>query len=183
MHGCTFQYWVIELQDPDNSPDELMLYCLSCTYNCHTLVVCKNRYWSTLEIKDAITEEELFNQCHIKLVYLGDGIFGELKRKPYSQNLNNPIMTEHETSNLMKIRGVGRPMKRPLNLSTKPIQPDTPGPSQPIPSAKPDSSTSVLDNSDRAYLGLVITNLQQQKLQGEEEQVSQSGIENPPSLS
>ena len=100
----TFEDLVSELEDPDNSPDELMLYCLSDTYNRHTLVVCKNRYWSTLEIEDAITEEELFNQCHVKLVYLGNGIFGELKRKPYSQNLNNPIMTEHETSNLMKIR-------------------------------------------------------------------------------
>ena len=108
MHRCTFEDWITELEDPDNLPDELMLYCLSRTYNHHTLVVCKNRYWSTLEIEEAITEEELFNQCHVKLVYLGDGIFGELKRKPYSQNLDNPKMTEQETSDLMKIRGVGR---------------------------------------------------------------------------
>ena len=148
MRGCTFEDWVIELEDPDNSPDELMLYCLSHTYNCHTIVVCKNRYWSTLEIEEAIKEEELFNQCHIKLVYLGDGMFGELKRKPYSQNLNNPIMTEQETSDLMEIKGVGRPMKHPLNLSVKPSQPDISGPSKSVPSTKPDSSTSVLDNSD-----------------------------------
>ena len=129
MCECTFEDWVIELEDPDNSPDELMLYCLCHIYNCHTIVVCKNRYWSTLEIEEAITEEELFNHSHVKLVYLGDGIFGELKRKLYSQNLNNSIMTEQESSDLMKIRGVGRPMKCPLNLLVKPSHQDVFSPS------------------------------------------------------
>ena len=38
-------------------------------------------------------------------------------------------------------------------------------------------TTSALDNSDRAYLGLVLTNLQKQKPQAEENQTSQGDID------
>ena len=52
------------------------------------------------------------------LVYLGSGIFGQLRRKPYLQNLTNPLVEEFESIALMNIRGVGRPRKNPLNLSS-----------------------------------------------------------------
>ena len=42
MRGCTIDEWLEELEDPDNPPDELMLFCLSRTYNRHTVVICKN---------------------------------------------------------------------------------------------------------------------------------------------
>ena len=168
MCGCTIEYWLEELQDPDNPPDELILYCLSQTYNHHTLVVCKNRYWSPLEIEEAITEEELFNHCHVKLAYLGDGIFGELKRKPYSQNLNNQLMTEQESMDLMKIRGVGRPMKCPLNLSVKPTKPSETISSEPSTSGVPDTTNTLnplattLTEDDHSYLTQVLSQLQTQ---------------------
>ena len=173
MCGCTLEDWITELQDPDNSLDELMLYCLSRTYNCHTLVVCKNRYWSTLEIEDSITEAELFNQCQIQLVYLGNGTFGELKRKPYTQNLDNPVTSEQKQSKLMKIKGRGRPMKRALNLSVKPNPPtctDLTDPDSTENSTTPTTRTSVtpistpslLNKEDRTYLSQVLTEIQSQ---------------------
>ena len=66
---------------------------------------------------EPISENDLLTNCHVHLVYLGNGVYGELKRKPYSQNLHNPITDEHLSEALMKICGVGRPRENLLDLS------------------------------------------------------------------
>ena len=118
MRGCNIDEWISELEDPDNPPDELMLYCLSHTYNRHTVVLCKDRFWNTFHLEELITKSTLFSSCHVHLVYLASGIFGQLRRKPYLQNLQNPLVEEHESMALMSKQRVGRLRKNPLNLSS-----------------------------------------------------------------
>ena len=49
MRGCNIEEWMEDMSDHNHYPDELMLYALSRTYNRHTLVVCRERNWSTIE--------------------------------------------------------------------------------------------------------------------------------------
>ena len=151
MRECNIDEWLSELEDPDNSPDELMLYCLSCTYNRHTVVLCKDRFWNTLHLEEPITEGTLFSNCHVHLVYLGSGIFGQLWRKPYSQNLQNPLVEEHELMALMSKQGVGRLRKNPLNLSSNGKLKDVHHELKTISSVR-----GKLDSGDCAYLHEVI---------------------------
>ena len=117
IHGCNINVWLGELEDPDNPPNELMLYCPSLTYNRHTAVLCRDHFWCTLQLDEPITEGALLSSCCVHLVYLGSGVYGQLRRKPYSQNLQDPIHEEYEALILMSKWGIGRPRKNPLNLS------------------------------------------------------------------
>ena len=69
MHGCDIDDWLSEMEDPINPLDELMLYALSRTYNRHTLVICKSRNWSTIQLDNPILEQDLLTTCHVHLVY------------------------------------------------------------------------------------------------------------------
>ena len=79
MRGCDLETRCEEMSDENQFPDELLIYALSRTYNRHTLVMCKHRYWSTVESKEVLSEMELFEACQVHLIYLGNGVFGELK--------------------------------------------------------------------------------------------------------
>ena len=79
MRGCDLETWCEEMSDENQFPDELLIYALSRTYNRHTLVMCNHWYWSTVESKEVLSEMELFDACHVHLIYLGNGVFGELK--------------------------------------------------------------------------------------------------------
>ena len=106
-----------------------------------------------MESSTPICEEELLINCHVHLFYLGNGVYGQLKRKPYSQNLHDPITEEHLSEALMKIRGVGRPRANPLDLSL-PKDCDTDqqtAPEQPV--------NVELTSEDRQYLNCVISNI------------------------
>ena len=116
MRGCDIDMWLEDMSDVTHFPDELMIYALSRTYNWHTLIVCKERNWSTIESNFPLEEEELLAATHVKLVYLGNSVFGELKSKPYSQEVSNLITTLQLATALSKIRGKGRPHTHLLNL-------------------------------------------------------------------
>ena len=116
MRGCDIDMWLEDMSDVNHFPDELMIYALSRTYNRHTLIVCKEHNWSTIESNVLLEEEELLAATHVKLVYLGNSVFGELKTKPYSQEVSNPITTLQLAAALSRIHGKGRPRTHPLNL-------------------------------------------------------------------
>ena len=80
MKGCDLDTWCEEMSDENQFPGELLIYALSRTYNRHTLVMCKHWYWSTVESNDVLNEMELFKACHVHLIYLGNGVFRELKQ-------------------------------------------------------------------------------------------------------
>ena len=62
--------------------DELGILSLSHMYKCHTLVVTMNKMWSTIKHSSPLNLLELLNECSVKLIYLGQLRFGELKPRP-----------------------------------------------------------------------------------------------------
>ena len=59
----------------------LTLFSLSWLYKQHTVVIMKNKLWSTLHSNSPINEEALLDVCLVKLVYLGRLRFGTLRPK------------------------------------------------------------------------------------------------------
>ena len=80
MWNMVFYVWVKWLADGRMYCDELRLLSLSALYRRHTLVVMSNKLWSTIE--HPLNLLELLNECSVKLVYLGQLRFGELKTHP-----------------------------------------------------------------------------------------------------
>ena len=105
VRGCDLDAWLDEMENPETVPDKLMLYALSCAYNRHTLVFCKSQVWSTIEIVESMDEMTLMNTCHLQLVYMGVGVYGILKVKPFKGGIPNPVNMERLDQALMKIRG------------------------------------------------------------------------------
>ena len=61
--------------------DELGILSLSHMYKRHTLVVTVNKMWSTIKYSSPLNLLKLLNECSVKLIYLGQLRFGELKPK------------------------------------------------------------------------------------------------------
>ena len=62
--------------------DELALLALSAMYQRHTLVVTKNKFWSTIESAAPLNILEVMKHCTVRLLYVGNLGFGILKWKP-----------------------------------------------------------------------------------------------------
>ena len=116
MRGCNLDTWCEEMLDDNQFPDELMIFAPSHTYNCHTLVMCQNRYWTTLETSEALNEIELFKACHVHLVYLGNGVFAELKAKPFKGSTPHPITMGKLPLAPQQVWSKGCPRAKPLDL-------------------------------------------------------------------
>ena len=120
MRGCEISAWLEDMADLNQFPDELMIYTLSRTYNRHTMIILKDRNWSTVSSDNPISEDELWSICHVHLAYLGNGVFAKVKIKPFEGPHKDPITMEALARALNKIRGKGRPRSQPLNLVIKP---------------------------------------------------------------
>ena len=118
IRGTDIDEWLVDVEDSNMFPDKLILYTLSRAYNRHTVVVCKDRNWSTVATTDPINENDLFNICQLHLIYLGCSVFACLRHKPFASNIAaNPITMEQMTAALMQVKGKDRQCK-PLNLMT-----------------------------------------------------------------
>ena len=78
--------------------DELGLLSLSALYQWHTLVLTANKLWSTIEHPTLVNLLELLNECSVKLVYLGQLRFGELKSHPRGPPRPMPIKSSAKRS-------------------------------------------------------------------------------------
>ena len=95
MRNTSFSNWVDWIADGRMYCDELGLLSLSALYRRHTLVVTANKLWSTIEHPTPVTLLELLNECSVKLVYLGQLRFGELKSHP--RKLPRPMPIKSST--------------------------------------------------------------------------------------
>ena len=66
---------------------------------------------------EPLSESELFEACQVHLVYLGNGVFGELKPRPFASTAPHPITLENLSLALQKVKGKGHPRSKPLDLS------------------------------------------------------------------
>ena len=95
MRNTRFTNWVDRIADGRMYCDELGLLSLSALYRRHTLVVTANKLWSTIEHPTPVNLLELLNECSVKLVYLGQLRFGELKTHP--RRPSRPMPTKSST--------------------------------------------------------------------------------------
>ena len=79
MHNISFKWWLNRVADDQMYCDELGILSLSHMYRRHTLVVTVNKMWSTIQHSSPLNLLELLNECSVKLIYLGQLRFGELK--------------------------------------------------------------------------------------------------------
>ena len=98
MRNTSFSNWVDRLADGRMYCDELGLLSLSALYRRHTLVVMANKLWSTIEHPTPVNLLELLNECSVKLIYLGQLRFRELKTHPRRPPRPIPIKSSTKKS-------------------------------------------------------------------------------------
>ena len=86
--NTTLRAWLNTMADEHTPGDELTLYVLACMYRRHVYVFTQMFWWTTLLYTVPVTEKELLAQCEVVLVYIRDGVFGELEpiRGPAQQS-------------------------------------------------------------------------------------------------
>ena len=77
--NTTLQAWFNNMADECTPGDELTLYILACMYQRHVYVFTQMFWWTTLLYTVPVSEKELMAQCDVVLVYIWDGVFGELE--------------------------------------------------------------------------------------------------------
>ena len=82
LRGLGLKSWVDNVEDSKVCCDELALLGLSAMYQRHTLVVTKNKFWSTIESNEPLSIIILMKKCSVCLLYLGNMKFGTLRWQP-----------------------------------------------------------------------------------------------------
>ena len=137
VRGCDIESWVDEMRSHHMFGDEIALYALSHTYNRHSTVILKNRIWTTMGSDTPLDLGVMLENSHVLLVYIGCGVFGELKRRPFDSNTPLPIMVEDLQTALKGVKPRGRKQQKPLDLKIKPVRSQT---------KKPRKSTTTRDD-------------------------------------
>ena len=102
--GSDIEKWLKAMKNNRNYGDPLMLYALSRTFQRHSVVLCANRAWSTVGTDDPIDSDRLLEICHVKLVYIGHNMFGELREKSVlsiPSNLSNLATTDATSATVL----------------------------------------------------------------------------------
>ena len=76
----TLREWLEKMADEHTPGDEPALYVLARMYRRHVYVYTQMFWWTTLLYSLPVTEQELLSQCEVVLVYVKDGVYGELDR-------------------------------------------------------------------------------------------------------
>ena len=90
--GVSLSDWAESMRNPKQPRDELCLYLLCRMYCKHTLFHLKHHWWSTIQHALPGDLNEILEQCHLKLVFICEWVFGEVKqiRKPLSTRVPSP---------------------------------------------------------------------------------------------
>ena len=83
MYGTNLDGWVKSMTDCLNRGDELAIYALCNMLKRHAFVFTQTKPWTTVDASiDSLTVPELCMMCDMRLIYLGNNKFGEIKCKP-----------------------------------------------------------------------------------------------------
>ena len=83
MHGTNLDSWVKTMTDCLNRGDELAIYALCDMLKRHAFVFTWTKPWTTVDGSiGSLTVPELCMMCDVRLIYLGNNKFGEIKCKP-----------------------------------------------------------------------------------------------------
>ena len=81
--GLNIHQWLSLMESPSVYRDKLMLFALAQMFHRHDVVFTRYKCWSTIGLDDFITGECLLKICDLKLLYIGQHMFAELKQKPF----------------------------------------------------------------------------------------------------
>ena len=109
MRNMVFSDWVKQLADGRIYCVEIGLLFLSTLYHRHTLVVISNKLWLTIVHPAPLNLLELLNECSVKLVYLGQLWFGELKQHPRWPPRPIPLKSSAKNTKTKEKEAVAQP--------------------------------------------------------------------------
>ena len=92
MKGTTFKKWLESMKRPRTRPDELMLYVLCVLYQQDCVVYTKWQLWHTVNPKVGHTFNMIEEMCEMKLLYIGENLFGVLRCLPLDRPITPPIV-------------------------------------------------------------------------------------------
>ena len=72
--------WFMLMSSDSVFADELMIFALSCMYQCHTVIFTHNMCWTTIGTDEPIKGHRLLEICQVHLIYIRVHMFTELKR-------------------------------------------------------------------------------------------------------
>ena len=82
MNKTTLSAWCSRMQNPTTPADELAIFALTRLYRHHAVVYTKSKTWSTIGTSTPMSEKEVYLQCEIKFVLMGNHNFIQLIKKP-----------------------------------------------------------------------------------------------------
>ena len=121
LNFMSYSNWLKYMSEDSSPCDELMLYVLNRIHCRHTVVYTSNRIWTTVQADNKLTEEDLMSICDLRLVYLGNKIFGELKKLPMCAP-PLPQVLQLTSKKSAKTARKGKALTTPLNRSIKSLQ-------------------------------------------------------------
>ena len=83
QHLTNLDDWVADMRDVNSPCDELVLYSLARRYNRHVIVHTTEEHWSTVQHYEKFDENTLLVICHLRLAYVGCGLYGIIRKKGY----------------------------------------------------------------------------------------------------
>ena len=103
--------WLKKQKYKNTCADELCLYALCIIFRRHCIVYTMYQPWCTVDVKPGMRAEVVEEACESKFVFLGDNLFGELRRKPLTMVIPPPINLDeiqmarqlHRDPNLMEM--------------------------------------------------------------------------------
>ena len=75
--------WLMLMASESVFADELMIFALSRTFQCHTVIFTHNACWTTIGTDQPIKRSRLLEICQVHLIYIGVHMYAELKRRPF----------------------------------------------------------------------------------------------------
>ena len=102
MQGIKFETWLKKQAHPCTWPNELILYALCIIFCRNALVINGGRIWTTLETNQDMTISVIQEMCETTLLYLGNNLYGTLRRKPFT--LERPL--KFNLNNMQRMRPI-----------------------------------------------------------------------------
>ena len=114
--GLNINQWLSLMESPSIFGDELMLFALARTFHRHVVVFTRNQCWNTIGSNEYISGDRLLEICDVKLLYIGQHMFVELKPKPFIPIMKPVVSSLPNYSHLKSAADNNTPA--PIDLST-----------------------------------------------------------------
>ena len=124
IKGTDLDSWLNIMKYEGIHGDEITIHALSRIYQRHVVVYSKNRPWTTIKPDGTLNKENLWEMCDVHLLYLGQHVYAELKRKPFSEITHRKLVTDPQAQlAAIKSQQSETTAGEPVDLSNTPAKP------------------------------------------------------------